>query len=627
MTTTVMEETISQKKETTIRLSASQALIRYLSAQKTECFDGTIAPLIGGVFGIFGHGNVAGIGEALSQYKDVMPYYRGQNEQGIAHAAIAYAKAHRCRKLMGVTSSIGPGATNLLTAAALAHVNNLPVLLLPGDVFASRRPDPVLQQLEDPSSPLITANSAFQAVSRYYDVITRPEQLLSSLPQAIRILTSIVDRGPAVIALPQDVQAEAYDYPLSFFEEKIHMINRPEADTRSLERSAKIFMSAKKPMIIAGGGVHYSGAVEVLRGFAKRHGIPIAETQAGKGVLPWDDSLCLGGLGVTGTSAANHTAQEADLVLCVGTRLSDFTTASKTLFKNPEVQFIGLNAKSFDAEKMNSTPLIADAARGLESLSGLLGTYSSSISYQEDCHTQIKEWWNFASKLGKPEKNSLSTDAQVLTAVNEVIDKDAILVAAAGGLPGELHKLWKTSAATDAYHLEYGYSCMGYEIAGGLGVKMAKPEREVYVLLGDGSYLMLHTELLTARLLGIKINVIVCDNKGYGCINRLQQACGSASFGNLLEDNQGDQVDVDFAANARSYGCHANKVESIDELKDQLKKNRSRSETCVTIIDTDPNVSTAGTAWWDVAISESSNNPTVKQAREEYIKKLEDISQ
>jgi 3D-(3,5/4)-trihydroxycyclohexane-1,2-dione acylhydrolase (decyclizing) len=625
MTTVSIEERSLKKNSSTLRLTAAQAVIRYLAAQNSEMLDGSIEPLFAGMFGIFGHGNVAGIGEALYGSKEKLPYLRGQNEQGMAHAAIAFAKAKRCRRVMGVTTSIGPGATNLVTASALAHINRIPVLFLPGDIFASRRPDPVLQQLEDERQPLMTVNSCFQPVSRYFDCITRPEQLLTSLPRAIRTMMDPISRGPVCLAFPQDVQTEAYEYPSDFFEPWTHEIFRAEPDARQLEGCVALINKAKRPLIIAGGGVHYSGAMDVLREFSTKYGIPVGETQAGKGSLPWNDPLNLGGIGVTGTSCANKIASNADVVICVGTRLSDFTTASKTLFSAHNVQFIGLNVSSFDAAKCNAASLVADAKRSLLLLNEKLENYSTSRNYQRYCKEEINKWQHYASEVCSPVNSSLPGDAQVLSVINEVAGEDGIIVCAAGGLPGELHKLWNTSR-DDGYQLEYGYSCMGYEIAGGLGVKLAHPQREVFVLVGDGSYLMLHTELVTARQLGIKINVIVVDNKGYGCINRLQQNCGNDPFGNLLRNKEGEEVKIDFAANARSYGCHAVHVSGIPELRKTLRENCSRKETTVTVIDTDPSINTPGTAWWDVAIPEISPHKKVVEVRKMYEDKLKNCS-
>ncbi len=584
----------------------------YLAKQKTELFDGSIEPLFGGVFGIYGHGNVAGIGEALWKYRQELPYFRGQNEQGMAHTAIAYAKAHRGRRVMGVTTSIGPGATNMVTAAALAHVNRLPVLFLPGDIFTTRRPDPVLQQLENPHSPLTSVNDCFIPVSQFFDRITHPEQLLQSLPQAVQTLMHPTTRGPVTLSLPQDTQTEAYEFPLEFFREQVHYISRPQPDSREVERAAAVLKQSRRPLIIAGGGVHYSGAEEALREFAESRGIPVAETQAGKGSLSSEHRLSLGGIGVTGTAAANAIAREADCILAIGTRLGDFTTASKSLFHREEVPIIALNTSPMDTAKVSGRKIIGDALAGLKTLDGALGDWAA-IETHESTVAQAKADWNAMRAEIMAPQNSLPTDAQVLGAVEKCVGEKDVIVCAAGGMPGELHKLWNVRDPL-AYHLEYGYSCMGYEIAGGLGVKMALPEREVYVVVGDGSYLMLHTELLTARQLGYKINVILLDNHGFGCINRLQKACGSSPYGNIM----GREPQVDFAANAKSYGCHAKKVNNLEELQQTLRENRTVNLPCVTVIETDPEQGSPGTAWWDVAIPEQSNEPGVRKAFKEY---------
>ncbi|MBB64806.1 MAG: 3D-(3,5/4)-trihydroxycyclohexane-1,2-dione acylhydrolase (decyclizing) [Waddliaceae bacterium] len=594
----------------------AQAIVRYLSSQYSECLDGKIEPLFGGIFGIFGHGNVAGIGEALIECRESMPYLRGQNEQGMAHTAIAYAKAHKRRRVMGVTTSIGPGATNLLTAAALAHVNRLPVLFLPGDSFASRLPDPVLQQLEDETAPLDSVNDSFRPLSRFFDRINRPEQILASLPQAVRTLTDPLRCGPVTLCLPQDVQTEAYDFPESFFEKKIHRIRRQAPDPRELHEALTLLRQSKRPLIISGGGVHYSGANEALAIFAKKHAIPLAETQAGKASLLWNHPCLLGGIGVTGTRAANRIAAEADCILCIGTRLSDFTTASKTLFSNPSAHFIGLNIQSVDAEKLHASPLVCDALSGIEALENALGEWESPRSHQINFSREIQEWKNLREEACSP-TSDLANDAAILGVVNHVADEKTTVVCAAGGLPGELHKLWNCFSH-DSYHLEYGYSCMGYEIAGGLGVKLAQADRDIYVMVGDGSYLMLHTELLTARQLGLKLQIIVVDNRGFGCINRLQKSCGCEPFGNLLRDQKGQEVPIDFVSNARSYGCHARLVQNLEDLERTLIENKERDEVCVTVIRSDPEKSSPSYAWWDVAVPEVSQEVKVLDARHNY---------
>ncbi len=606
--TTLLAPTRSQ----TVTMTAAQAIIRFLSAQHSELIDGNVEPLFGGVWGIFGHGNVAGLGEALYSNRKRLAFFRGQNEQSMAHAAIAYAKAHRARRMMAVTSSIGPGATNMVTAAALAHANRLPVLLLPGDVYASRRPDPVLQQLEDPSCPAASVNDCFRPVSRLFDRVTRPEQLIDLLPHAVHVLLDPSSRGPVTLSLPQDVQAEAFDYPESLFSPKIHTLRRIRPDLSELRAAARVLVNAARPLVIAGGGVHYSGAEETLRLFAERYSIPVVETQAGKGSLPWDHPMNLGAIGVTGTSAANHIAAHADVILCIGTRLSDFTSASRSLIKGVQ---IGLNTTPSDAHKHRSQPVVADARAALEELTLPV---TPRPEYLAEIAAARAAWYAQADGLLAP-STAVPTDAQALGAVNCAASSDAIVVCAAGGLPGELHKLWR-SGDPIGYHVEYAYSCMGYEIAAGLGAKMAHPHREVIVMVGDGSYLMMHTELLTAVQMGLHIQVIVLDNHGFGCINRLQKGCGQPPFGNLFEGPQ-----VDFVANARSYGCHAELVETPEQLSAAVARNRTRTVPAVTVIRTDPQRSTPGTAWWDVAIAQISDEPGVQHARLQYDNKLKDL--
>ncbi|HET9445302.1 MAG TPA: 3D-(3,5/4)-trihydroxycyclohexane-1,2-dione acylhydrolase (decyclizing), partial [Steroidobacteraceae bacterium] len=513
----------------TIRLTMSQALVRYLVAQQTV-LDGATVPLIPGVFAIFGHGNVAGLGEALAGVRDVLPTHRAHNEQAMAHAAIVYAKAMKRRQFMACTTSIGPGATNMVTAAALAHVNRLPVLLLPGDIFASRRPDPVLQQVEDFGDPTVTANDCFRPVSRYWDRITRPEQLLRSLPQAISVLTDPAECGPVTLALPQDVQAQAWEYPRAFFEKRVHAPMRSGADQRQLATAAELIARAKQPILIAGGGVHYSEACEALAQFATRHGIPVAETQAGKGALPWDHPLNVGAIGVTGSAAANELAAQADLILAVGTRLQDFTTASHTLFQNPQRRFVSINVCRHDAAKGDAVAVQGDAARSLEEIGALLGEPRARADLVKRIKTLRASWNDAVDAATKDVGAALPSDAQVLGAVNRTIGAKGTVVCAAGGLPGELHKLWRAQDA-NAYHLEYGYSCMGYEIAGGVGAKMAAPERDVYVMVGDGSYLMMSQEIVTSVQEGIKVNIILINNHGFASIGGLSESLGSEGFG------------------------------------------------------------------------------------------------
>lgn len=581
-----------------VRLTLSDALLRFLMAQYIEV-DGKTEPLCAGMFAIFGHGNVAGLGKSLSDVTDQFPTYRAHNEQAMAHTAIAFAKARDRRQFMACTTSVGPGATNMVTAAALAHVNRLPLLLLPGDIFASRLPDPVLQQVEDFGNPTVSANDCFRPVSRYWDRITRPEQILNSLPQAMRVLTDPADCGPATICLPQDVQAEIYDYPESFFEPRIHHFRRVVPDRTELARAIALLNAAQRPLIIAGGGVHYAGARQTLSDFAERFQIPVAETQAGKGAITHDHPYGVGGIGVTGTGAANMLAKEADLILAIGTRLSDFTTGSRTLFEG--TTGIGLNANGFDAVKHGFVPLTADAGLGLERLSDELHARPTT-GWSETVRHCKEEWAESVVELMDREDSILS-DAQILSVVNQVVQDHDIVVAAAGGLPGELHKLWQVKSP-GTYHVEYGYSCMGYEIAGGLGVKMANTDREVYVLVGDGSYLMMNSEIATSVLLGCKLTIVLLDNGGFGCINRLQNGSGGRSFNNLFEDgtaSPGQRPVIDFAAHARSLGAIAYQVDGIGELKKALSSARQETATTIIVMQSDPAESTSiGGHWWNV---------------------------
>lgn len=608
----------------TVRLTAAQALVRFLAAQMTEV-DGQEVPLFAGVFAIFGHGNVAGLGEALYAVRDRLPTFRSHNEQAMAHTAIAYAKAMNRRRMMACTTSIGPGATNMVTAAAVAHVNRLPVLLLPGDVFATRRPDPVLQQIEDFSDATISANDCFRPVSRFWDRITQPEQILASLPAAIEVLTDPALCGPATLALCQDVQAMAYDYPERFFAPRLHRIRRIGPDEGELKAAADALMKARKPLIIAGGGVHYSLACEALADFAVRHGLPVAETQAGKGALPWDHPAQAGAIGVTGASSANALAAESDLVLAVGTRLSDFTTASRSLFRNPEWALIQLNVQPFDAIKHGALPLVADAGRGLAALDVALASWKAPHAWTEQAATLTASWNQAVERATRPTNVPLPSDAHVLGAANRAAGPNDVMVCAAGGLPGELHKLWRANRP-GGYHLEYGYSCMGYEIAGGLGVKIADPAREVFVLVGDGSYLMMNSEIATSVLMGRKLIIVVLDNRGFGCIDRLQRSCGNESFNTLFSAVRvdGELPAIDFAAHAASLGAISERAKGIAELESALARAKAADRTSVIVIETDPVASTAeGGAWWDVAIPEASARPAVGAAHASSIKARE----
>ncbi len=608
---------------TTLRLTMAQALALYLSRQMTV-IDGEKLPLFGGVWAIFGHGNVAGLGEALYGVREVLPTYRAHNEQAMAHAAIAFAKASGRRRMMACTTSIGPGATNMVTAAAVAHVNRLPVLLLPGDVFANRRSDPVLQQIEDFGDGTLSANDCFRPVSRYFDRLTRPEQLIPALRRAMQVLTDPADCGPVTLALCQDVQAEAFDYPQEFFNETIWRQRRPRPDRNELASAVKLLLKADKPLIVAGGGVLYSAASKALAHLADTCGIPVAETQAGKSSLPDGHPMNMGAIGVTGTSAANALAEEADVVLAVGTRLQDFTTGSRALFANPKRRIVGLNIQAFDAGKHFAHPLVSDAHEGLAVLAGDLAGWQAPESWTARARSLKREWQAVVEKVtAAPAGNLLPSDAQVIGAVQRFARDDTTVLCAAGGLPGELHKLWRASGPFH-YHMEYGYSCMGYEIAGGLGAKLARPQDEVVVMVGDGSYLMLNSEIASSVQLGQKLIITVLDNRGFGCINRLQMATGGANFNNLLRDTVNVALpEIDFAAHAASLGAVAEKVDGIEALSKALERARSSDRTHVIVIDTDPLISTdEGGHWWDVAVPEVSVREDVMAAHADYLENL-----
>jgi 3D-(3,5/4)-trihydroxycyclohexane-1,2-dione acylhydrolase (decyclizing) len=604
--------------KTTVRLTMAQALAKFLTRQMTEV-DGHKLPLFGGVWAIFGHGNVAAMGEALYQVRGQLPTFRAHNEQAMAHAAIAYAKAHFRRRMMAATTSIGPGALNMVTASGVAHVNRLPVLFLPGDVFANRVPDPVLQQVEDFGDGTISANDCFRPVSRYFDRIARPEQIVPALQRAMQVLTDPAECGPVTLSLCQDVQAEAFDCPEDFFEERVWLPRRVRPDGRELGAAANALRRAQKPLIISGGGTLYSGASEALKGFVERTGTPVCETQAGKSSLAHDHPLNMGSVGVTGTSAANRLAEEADVIFAVGTRLQDFTTGSWALFKDGAATIIGLNVQAFDAAKRGALPLVADAQAGLGELTAAIEGWTSPAGWTQSAKAGKAEWRKAADKATASTNAALPSDAQVIGAVQRSFGPGATLVCAAGGLPGELHKLWQAQAP-GCYHVEYGFSCMGYEIAGGLGVKLARPDQEVVVMVGDGSYLMLNSEIATSVMLGLKLTVVVLDNRGYGCINRLQMATGGANFNNLLKDATHEILpDIDFAAHAAAMGALADKVSSIGELETALERAKRNDRTSVVVIDTDPLVATdAGGHWWDVAVPEVSPRQEVKAARKAY---------
>ncbi|MEM9060695.1 MAG: 3D-(3,5/4)-trihydroxycyclohexane-1,2-dione acylhydrolase (decyclizing) [Pseudomonadota bacterium] len=605
----------------TIRLTSAQAMVRYLAAQRNEDED----PLFAGVWAIFGHGNVAGLGEALYGVRDRLPTWRGHNEQTMAHAAIAFAKQSRRRRMMAVTSSIGPGATNMVTAAATAHVNRLPVLFLPGDVFANRAPDPVLQQVEDFGDGTVSANDCFRPVSRYYDRISRPEHILTALPRAVRTLTDPADCGPVTLAFCQDTQTEAYDYPENFFSERAWTPRAPAPDPTELRAAAEAFREARNPIIVAGGGVIYGRATDALQSFAETHNIPVVETQAGKSSLPWDHPMNFGPVGVTGASSANALCEKADLVFGVGTRFQDFTTGSWALFRNAERRLLSLNIQPYDAAKHDALSLVADARQGLTALSEELAGYRGP-----DLPDLKAKWFAEADAVTAapaPDSNDLPTDMQVIGAVQRASTQNTTVMCAAGTMPGELHKLWK-AANPGHYHMEYGFSCMGYEIAGAMGIKMADPDRDVICMLGDGSYMMANSELATAVMMGIGFTVIITDNRGFGCINRLQRGTGGAEFNNLLDTAVHETPsNIDFVAHAASMGAHAVKAATVADLERELASRGNGVK--VIVVDTDPYPATeAGGTWWEVAVPEVSARPEVNAARDAYVeaKKIQKAS-
>ena len=598
------------------RLTVAQALVRAMAAQWTER-GGERTRVFAGVWAIFGHGNVAALGEALHAAREVLPTFRAHNEQAMGHAAVAYAKASQRRRMMACTTSIGPGATNLVTAAAVAHVNRLPLLLLPGDVFATRAPDPVLQQVEDFGDGLVTANDCLRPVSRYFDRITRPEQLVAAFQRAMQVLTDPADCGPVTLALCQDVQAEACDWPPSLFEERAWIPRRPPPDARELAEAARVVSAAHRPLILCGGGAAYSEAGAALAAFCERYGVPSAETQAGKSVLPAGHALNLGGIGVTGTAAANTIAAEADVILAVGTRLSDFTTGSRALFRAKGRRIVGLNVQPFDAGKHEALALVADAREGLARLGEALGSWRAPREWTERALGARTEWQRTAAAFtAAPDPSALPSDAQVIGAVQRAAQPSDIVVCAAGGLPGELHRHWQAAEA-GGYHLEYGYSCMGYEIAGALGVKLAQPGREVIVMVGDGSYLMLNSEIATSVRLQARLIIVLLDNGGFGCIERLQRSTGNASFNNL---RAAGAPAPDLVAHARSLGALSCAVKGTAALERAIAAARRADRTSVILIETDPAASTAaGGCWWDVAVPEVSERAEVRAARAGYV--------
>jgi 3D-(3,5/4)-trihydroxycyclohexane-1,2-dione acylhydrolase (decyclizing) len=609
------------------RLTVAQAVVEFLVAQHVER-DGQAGPFFGGVFGIFGHGNVAGLGEALETRQDHLRYYQARNEQAMVHLAAAYAKAQRRMRALVCTTSIGPGATNMVTGAAMATVNRLPVLLLPGDLFATRRVAPVLQQLERPESEDVSVNDAFKPVSRYWDRINRPEQLLSALPAAMRVLTSPAETGAVTVALPQDVQAEAFDFPADFFAPRVHVIPRARPDAALLARAAAWLAASRRPLVVAGGGTLYSDASEALDRLATRFGLPVAETQAGKGSLAWDHPWNVGPVGSNGGLAANRLARDADLVLVVGSRLSDFTTASWTAWQAPGVRFVALNVAEFDAAKARALPLVADARAGLEELAAALeaaGWAGTDAGYRTEAGELRQRWNAEVARVRGLGHRPLPSQGEVIGAVNDAAGPDGVVVCAAGGLPGDLLKLWR-SPRPGGYHLEYGYSTMGYEIAGGLGVKLAQPEREVYVLVGDGSYLMLSAELATAVQEGIELTVVLVDNHGFQCIDDLARSKGEDNPFNRfrLRDPAtgaltGAPLPIDYAANAASLGAHVLRAEGIAGLREALAQPRPTGGPLVIVCEVDGSVGVPGyESWWDVPVAEVSDSPSVRAARAAY---------
>ncbi len=611
------------------RITAAQALVRFLAAQHVER-DGVEQRFFEGCFGIFGHGNVAGIGQALYQHPDLLTYYQARNEQAMVHTAVGFARMRNRLATLACTTSIGPGATNLVTGAALATVNRLPVLLLPGDVFASRRPDPVLQQLEVPSRGDVSVNDSLQPVSRYFDRIERPEQLIPAALSALRVLVNQAETGAVTLAFPQDVQAEAYDYPDEFLVHRVWHVTRPEPDASLLADAVALIRSAKRPLIVAGGGVIYSEATGALRAFVEQTGIPVAETQAGKGSLPYDHPASLGAVGVTGTFAANRIAADADVVIGIGTRWSDFTTASKTSFRNSDVRFVNVNVADFDAAKLDGIALVADARVTLERLAAALEDHQVEPEYRELAARLSREWDEEVMRLYRLDHQPLPAQSEVIGAVNDAARSTDVVVCAAGSMPGDLHKLWRTQDPK-GYHVEYGYSCMGYEIAGGLGVKLAAPEREVYVMVGDGSYLMLSSEIVTSIQEGLKLTIVLVDNHGFNSIGSLSRSLGTDGFGTQYRYRQNGSLGVDsdsspapvlpvdLAANAESLGAKVIRCRTIDELRSGLEAAKGEDATVVLAIEVDRYEGVPGyESWWDVPVAEVSEVEAVKAARAAY---------
>ncbi len=608
----------------TRRLTTAQAIVTFLQNQFVER-DGKEQAFFAGMLGIFGHGNVAGIGQALQQ--STFRYILTRNEQASVHLASGFAKMSNRLRTFACTSSIGPGATNMVTGAALATINRLPVLLLPGDIFARRQVAPVLQQLESPNSQDISVNDCFKPVSRYWDRINRPEQIITSLPEAMRVLTSPAETGAVTLALPQDVQADAYDFPEALFRRRVWMVRRPPPDEVSMARAVEAVRASRKPLIVAGGGVLYSEASRALATFVELTGIPVGETQAGKGSLAYDHAQCVGAIGATGTSSANHLARDADLVIGIGTRYSDFTTASMTAFENPNVRFVNINVAELDAYKVSAIAVVADARVALEQMAEGLRGYRVSSEYAAKISSLREVWSKEMHRLFQLENGPLLVQSAVIGALFEATGPRDVLVSAAGSHPGDLHKLWPTRSP-NGYHMEYGYSCMGYEIPGAIGAKMADPSREVFVFLGDGTYQMMPSEIVTAVQEGIKLIIVLVDNHGFASIGGLSESIGSAGFGTRYRERSSstDQLDgknlvVDYVANARSLGAQATKAGSLAELKEALARAKSSRQTTVIVVETDREVRVPGyESWWDVAVAEVSERESVQEARSRYEK-------
>ncbi len=601
----------------TIRLTTAQAIVRWLTAQRTVV-DGEEVSLFAGAFGIFGHGNVTCLAEALEPVQDQLPLWRGHNEQSMALAAVAYAKAMRGRRIMIATSSIGPGCTNMVTAAAVAHANRLPLLLMSGDTFQHRIVDPVLQQVEVFGDPTVTVTDTFKPVSRYWDRISRPEQVIQSLPQAVAVMLDPATRGPAFFALPQDIQAEAYDYPAEFFEPRVHYIRRPGPDPRDITAAAGALADAKRPLIIAGGGVHYSGAVDAVTAFAETHGIPVVETVAGKATLTADHPNYAGPIGVTGSAAANAVAEDADVVLAVGTRLQDFTTGSWAVFKNPHVQFVAINTARWDAHKQQAMPVIGDAKVAVEQLGAAVGEYRAPASWLQFSRERIADWHAYLDSWKERETDGAPAYAQVIQAVNELCEHDDYCLSAAGGLPGELTMGWR-SKSVGSFDSEYGYSTMGYEVAGAWGAKMARGDGDVIAWVGDGSYLMMNSDVYSTVMTGHKVIFMVLDNGGFAVINRLQVNTGGAEFNNLLRTARHERYfHVDFVKHLEAMGAIAERVESLDDLPAAWERAKAADRSYAIVMDIDEYTWTEGGAWWEVGIPEVSDREQVRVARAEW---------